>query len=285
MSFSFQFQFPVVEHECWKQKLETETGNWFFMKRALIHLAIVTLAGSMAVAQTNPPTPPPQPKAKTAPQAEDEAAPKAKAKSRTGTFTYHSAPGPANTYVYRTSAAGGSYLGVDVRDVTSDRVSALKLRNDQGVEITMVDQDSPAGKAGLKENDVVVSFNGKPVESAEQLKRLIRETKPGEAVALGIMRDGQSQNVNVTLGDRSKIYAKVAPRPMPLERYNRVIRIPDIEIPSVVMVQTSRRSGISVENLTEQLGEYFGVRSGGGVLVRSVEKGSKAEAAGLRPVT
>jgi C-terminal processing protease CtpA/Prc len=181
------------------------------------------------------------------------------------------------------ASASGSYLGVDVRDVNPDRAKELKLKNDQGVEITMVDQDSPAGKAGLKEHDVVVAFNGQGVQSAEQLRRMIRETKPGQSVALGIMRDGQPSTMNVGLGDRAKVFASAMPHVYNrIESPNIVVRVPDIDIPSFVISQSSRRNGATVENLTTQLGEYFGVKNGEGVLVRSVEKGSKAEAAGLK---
>jgi serine protease Do len=69
-------------------------------------------------------------------------------------------------------AAGHSYLGVDIRDVTTDRLAALKLKEERGVEITMVDADAPAGKAGLKEHDVILEFNGTAVESEEQIRRL-----------------------------------------------------------------------------------------------------------------
>ena len=59
--------------------------------------------------------------------------------------------------------------------------------------------------------------------------------------------------------------------------------VPDIDVPvSVVVVHSSMRSGLMVENITPQLGEFFGVKNGGGVLVRSVEKGSRAEKAGIR---
>ena len=66
-------------------------------------------------------------------------------------------------------------LGVDTRDVTSDRLSDLKLKEEHGVEVTLVDQDAPAGKAGLKEYDVILTINGSQVESVEQLRRMIHE--------------------------------------------------------------------------------------------------------------
>src|ERR1051326_571325 len=86
-------------------------------------------------------------------------------------------------------SAGKSYLGVDIQDVTKDRVNPLKLKEERGVEITMVDADAPAGKAGLREHDVILQFNDTAVESEEQLRRLIRETPPGRAITLGISRD------------------------------------------------------------------------------------------------
>src|ERR1700693_1742421 len=55
---------------------------------------------------------------------------------------------------------GGSYLGVDTRDITADRLGDLKLKEEHGVEVTLVDQDAPAGKAGLKEHDVILTING-----------------------------------------------------------------------------------------------------------------------------
>lgn len=184
------------------------------------------------------------------------------------------------TYRATTIPSSGSYLGVDVADVNADRARELKLKSDQGVEITMVDQDGPAGKSGLQEHDVVVSFNGKAVQSAEQLRRLIRETKPGTQVALGIVRDGQPQTLQVTLADREKLYSHEMPMMAPMPAIS--VRIPDVVVPSFVFSQSSRRTGATVENLSGQLAEYFGIKDGQGVLVRSVDKGSKAEAAGLR---
>lgn len=177
--------------------------------------------------------------------------------------------------------SGMSYLGVDIRDVTADRVAALKLKEERGVEITMVDQDAPAGKAGLKVGDVILEFNGQTVDSAEQMRRLIRETPPGRTVRLGISRDGQPLNVQATLADKHKMMAGK----FKYKDKARTIVIPPVpEIPAFEFAMQGSRSriGLEVENLTPQLGEYFGVRNGEGVLVRSVEKGSVAEAAGFR---
>lgn len=181
---------------------------------------------------------------------------------------------------------GGSYLGVDTQDVTSDRLGALHLKDERGVEVTMVDQDAPAGKAGLKEHDVILSINDQQVQSVEQLRRLIREIPPGRNISIGISRDGQPMIVHAQLAQRSK---------MPDMNFNfhgpninvpvvRIppINIPEIDVPNIVVVHAPRSSGMMIENLTPQLGEFFGVKGGSGVLVRSVEKGGRAEQAGIR---
>ena len=194
-------------------------------------------------------------------------------------------PGSQPFVFYGEEPWGGSYLGVDTRDITADRANALHLREESGVEVTMVDQDAPAGKAGLKEHDVILTVNEQKVESVEQLRRLIREIPAGRTVTVGISRDGQPMNVKAELAERNKMMGtnhefnfNVPPINIP------AINIPPINIPQVgpIVVYTSPvRSGLMVENLTPQLGDYFGVKSGNGVLVRSVEKGSRAEQAGF----
>jgi predicted metalloprotease with PDZ domain len=178
--------------------------------------------------------------------------------------------------------SGSSYLGVDIADVTAERLSDLKLKEEHGAEITMVDQDAPAGKAGLHEHDVILTLNGTPVESAAQLRRMIKETPPGRVVTLGVSRDGQPLTLKLQLADRRK---SMAYRPNPQEfnfKMPELPVIPDFQAPvSVVIAHSSVRSGLMVENITPQLGEFFGVKNGKGVLVRSVEKGSRAEKAGF----
>jgi hypothetical protein len=164
---------------------------------------------------------------------------------------------------------------VDIREVTSERAAALKLKEPRGVEITLVDGDAPAGKAGLKEHDVILSFNGRNLQSGEELRKLIRETPAGQTVELGISRDGHPMTVKAQLADKHKVvvmkdYKFVAPK----------VRMPHVEVP--IIAAYGRRHGVVVENLTPQLGEVFGVKNGEGVLVRSVEKGSPGDTAGVR---
>src|ERR1700686_4113070 len=181
----------------------------------------------------------------------------------------------------------GSYLGVDTRDVTSDRLAPLHLKDERGVEVTMVDQDAPAGKAGLKENDVILTMNGTDVQSVEQLRRMIRETPPGRVVTLGVSRDGQMLSIKVELGDRKKSFSHDMGSDGKQFKFNMPVMpalpaLPDMDLPvSVVVVHSAARSGLMVENLTPQLGDFFGAKNGQGVLVRSVEKGSRADKAGF----
>jgi len=181
---------------------------------------------------------------------------------------------------------GGSYLGVDTRDVTPDRVSALHLKSETGVEVTLVDQDAPAGKAGIKEHDVILTINNQEVESVEQLRRMIHEIPSGRTVEIGISRDGQPSILKAQLAERKSSglnhdFNWVMP-PVNIPAINiPKINIPEMDFQTVVVMRSPSRSGLMVENLTPQLGDFFGVKSGNGVLVRSVEKGSRAETAGF----
>jgi len=196
---------------------------------------------------------------------------------------------PGDSYGFSSEDWGsGSYLGVDTRDITPDRLAPLHLKDERGVEVTMVDQDAPAGKAGLKEQDVILTLNGTDVQSVEQLRRMIRETPPGRAVTLGVSRNGQAMTIKVELGDRKQNYSYNFGPEGKQFKFNMPTMpvmplMPDIDVPvSIVVVHSSVRSGLMVENLTPQLGDFFGAKDGQGVLVRSVEKGSGADKAGFR---
>lgn len=183
----------------------------------------------------------------------------------------------------------GSYLGIDTRDITHERMVALKLQEERGVEVTMVDQDAPAGKAGLREQDVILSYNGQPVEGQDELRRMIHETPAGRTVTLGVSRGGQMITVKAQLASRRKMFQYPAmavmagPNPPGAPGNFEMPAMPSFDVPAIdVIVHSSVRGGLMVENLTPQLGDFFGVKNGQGVLVRSVEKNSPAERAGFR---
>jgi serine protease Do len=190
------------------------------------------------------------------------------------------APRPPHDHMFFSS--GGSWLGVSIADVTSERAKELNMKEETGAEIKAVLPGSPAEEAGLKKGDVVLEYQGTRVEGAMQLTRMVRETPPGRTVTLKTLRDGETRTVRVKVTEHEG---------REHERFFRKrIEIPPIEMPEIEMpeipflesIPSSFRLGVSVENLGEQLGEYFGVKDGEGVLVRSVKKGSPADAAGLR---
>ena len=200
----------------------------------------------------------------------------------------------------------GAQLGVMVDDLNADELKTLGSAPG-GVRIEEVDQESPAAKAGLREGDIVIEVDGDRVRSARQFSRLIQETPAGRSVALGIVRDGQRQSISVTpearafgLGwDSDRIerdfgrslreleprLREIEPRLRELEprlrefRYNGPM---DFNFDLVPGWSSPRsRLGVQLEELTPQLAEYFGAKTGG-VLVSSIHPGSPAEKAGLK---
>src|SRR5262249_59810846 len=120
---------------------------------------------------------------------------------------------------------GRCYRGGKTQTTTKKRRPPLKQKEERGGKTTMVNKDAPAGKAGLKEHDVILDFNGTAIESEEQLRRLLRETPPGRTVNLGISRDGNPLKVSVQVGDRAQVesgaHTKVVPA-MPMVKIPRV---------------------------------------------------------------
>jgi serine protease Do len=178
------------------------------------------------------------------------------------------------------SMNGTSYIGVGLGEIDSDRARQLKLKDEYGVELTHVEEDSPAARAGLKSSDVVLEYNGQRVEGMEQFARFVRETPAGRDAKLTISRDGNRQMVTVRIAQRKmretgswSMAAPAAPLPP-------VPPAPPVEMARPFMIWQSPRVGIDAEAIEGQLGQFFGVKEG--VLIRAVIKGSAAEKAGLK---
>ena len=183
---------------------------------------------------------------------------------------------------------GPSWLGVETHEVTAENAKELKLSAERGVVVAGVTKDSPAAKAGLKENDVITEVNGQRVEGAAQFRRMIHEIPAGRSAQLTVWRDGRSQTLNATLGkteERHNTWMNATPGTF-------AFRMPDVQIPEMpsmdfggemALLPGGRpRLGIDAEDIGGQLGSFFGAPDGEGILVRSVNSGSPAEKAGLK---
>ena len=173
------------------------------------------------------------------------------------------------------------YLGIGVQDVDSERAKALKLNEDRGVEVTSVTGDSPAAKAGVKEGDVVLAYNGDKVQGGEQLTRLVRETPVGRQVKMGVWRNGSIETLTATVeAHKGTVIGAWPLGNMTMPEIPPMPPMPDI--PRMFMVERNGMLGIEGESLGReaQLAEFFGVKEG--VLVKSVIRNSAAEKAGVK---
>ena len=171
------------------------------------------------------------------------------------------------------------YLGIGVQDIDAERAKALKLKEDRGVEVTSVTAGSPAAKAGVKEGDVILEYNGQDVEGGEQLSRLVRETPLGREVKIGVWRNGAMVTLTATIEEHRGAWTYGGPWSMP------DIQIPQFTMPEIPIPRFEYQSpmlGILGESLGQepQFADFFGVKNG--VLVKSVVKDSAAEKAGLK---
>jgi serine protease Do len=183
------------------------------------------------------------------------------------------------------------YLGVDIKDLDNNRISALKLKDGHGAEVVYVDHDAPAAKAGLKVHDVILQMNGEPIDGSNQLRRLLRELPAGRTVTFVISRDGSPINVTAELVDRAELEQKSW-----LEHF-RVPEPPEQAAPAQsfvspspgggshflgTLIPSSLYVGADLNPVRTQLADYFGITSGTGLLVESVDTASPAARAGLR---
>jgi serine protease Do len=192
-------------------------------------------------------------------------------------------------------------LGVTIADVTADDVQRLELDAETGVRIQTVEDDSPAAAAGLREDDVVLRYQGEAVRGASQLARLVRETPAGRRVEIEISRGGARQQVDATIGEGRRaglegMHPRISGLPESLDGETLdalrdfkfeldpedAARLGDDAREGVRRVLRSRgpRLGIRYHELSDQLAAYFKVEDG--VLVSSVDEGSPAARAGLK---
>lgn len=183
----------------------------------------------------------------------------------------------ARAFAYQMGDWFGGQIGVTVHDSESGAVVVDDVR-----------ADSPAAQAGVKEKDVIAEFDGERVRSARQFSRLVSETAQGRTVKMSVERGGQ--RVSLEVKPEARPFGRVMPAPlerftlprmpeMPaspnMHEFDRLI-LPEIE----VFGSRSARLGVQLEDVEDQLAEYFGVKRG--ALVVSVANETPAARAGFK---
>ena len=184
---------------------------------------------------------------------------------------------------------GGGFLGVYGEDITGENASRYRLNQPRGVGITQVIKDSPAEKAGLRKDDVILRLDGENVTSVRKLNRLVSEIAPDHSVRIAISRNGSEQEITATMGKRKNTaFARdlFSPEsrawkwegPLPGGTDNLLNNHNDL----MFALSNSRRIGVSTVALTKQLADYFGIADGRGVLVTNVSADGPAAKAGIK---
>jgi serine protease Do len=211
----------------------------------------------------------------------------------------------------------GSYLGVFLEEVTAERAKELGLTEERGAVVMKVVQGGPAEKAGVKENDVIVGFNSRRVDSVAELHRLLSETPAGRNVSIEVIRGGAHQTLSATLSKRTNDWTwrpefderlrkstedamrraeqQIQNSEEALKRYGEARALEKglsalprdfgnyfFVGPGEFGYFSGGRLGIGVESLTDQLASYFGVKDSKGVLVTQVDDNSPAAKGGLK---
>jgi len=193
---------------------------------------------------------------------------------------------------------GGSFLGVYAENVSRENMGRYHMNQVRGVGVTQVVKDSPAEKAGLRKDDVILSIDGENVSSVRKLNRLVSELAPDQSVKVSFSRGGTEQEVTATVTKRlNQSFAGDVLRGNP-----KMWKFEGPDMKSFkwegapfgrgdlfdndgnfsFALGNTRRIGVSTMELTKQLADYFGIASGKGVLVTSVTDDGPAAKAGVR---
>jgi serine protease Do len=193
---------------------------------------------------------------------------------------------------------GDGFLGIYAENISRENMGRYHMNQVRGVGITRVVKDSPAEKAGLRKDDVILRIDGENVSSVRKLNRLVSEMAPDQTVRVSFSRSGSEQEVTATVGKRSNqtFAADMFPEGMKLWKWDGadpktfkwdgpLINRGDLfdkDGDFSFSFSNSRRIGVSTMQLTKQLADYFGITGGKGVLVTAVTDDGPAAKAGVK---
>jgi predicted metalloprotease with PDZ domain len=155
------------------------------------------------------------------------------------------------------------FLGVSAQRLTDDEREKLGVA--YGVQVVAVEKESAAAKAGIQQDDVILSVNGEKVRDPLALSDIVRELAPGSAAKIGLWRGGKALDVTATLG-----------------KYERPERPAWHGAPFTKILRSGAYLGIRLLDMPPDLAAYFGVKAGEGVLVTGVEKETPAAKASVK---
>ncbi len=146
------------------------------------------------------------------------------------------------------------WLGLSLQDIAFDKMKALKLTSTKGTVVMDVVQGGPADKAGMKKDDVIISYNGTDIHDSGELRNLVGNTTIGKEVSIGILRDGRKQTITVKIGN--------------------------LEDASKMMASSVRdKLGVDVRPVTEKETNRYGIEKDQGVAIKWLDaKGPLAKA-------
>lgn len=163
------------------------------------------------------------------------------------------------------------WLGVRIQDVTPEIAEGFGLKGKaRGALVSSLTEGSPAGKAGIQEGDIILSFDGQDIDAMRRLPRIVAETEVGKKVPVAIWRKGSDITVTVELGQMEQADAKAAP---------------DTKTEKAPPAQSSKditAIGLTVAPLTDALRQSYGAAEGtNGVAVTAVVSSGPAAERGL----
>ena len=152
------------------------------------------------------------------------------------------------------------WLGVGIQDISEEVAEYYGIKEKKGVLVTEVFPDDPADLAGIKPKDVIISVNGKTVDSARLLTGMIADTHVGDTIQIKINRDGKTRTIDVKIAKREE--TKIAGRSTQEKEQGPL--------------------GIQVSEITPETARRFNLKDAKGVIVTGVDPESKAAEAGLQ---
>lgn len=179
------------------------------------------------------------------------------------------------TVVIESSGEHEPFLGIVMQDLTPEVLKGLNTNVKRGVLVTQVMQDSPADKAGIQDGDIIIEFDNHKVDSADELRDQIGDKAVGDDVKIKLARGKDTETLEVALGDWADYPTMSWVRPGVVDEMLPHWR-------NYVGAFSQGRLGVEVSDINSDLGSYFGVKEGEGVLVLDVDDASTAESIGVK---